>query len=343
MAERPVLPEPKNPLAATRWQDLAPQGLPGEEWARSDRHGASLVPVLQPWEAATYDPEEIGEWGAETSGKDAPPPRHSKLAFFGVAVVAVLGGFIIWQSAPNTSATSPSSVAPSTLTRGLAVRPASERARQAADVARAFLATTTPEERTALVRHPEITGPRLLNWYTSEHPLRPLPVLQFHERWAEEIMGSRVFVMLTMEMADFTSRGIALEEFPDGSFKVDWESFEAWSTLPWRDYLTTAPSEPVEFRVIVEPDTYFNFSYADPARWLNFKLTEPATNDYCWGYCLLTSESAFKLRQMLRRQQTQGESHVKAIVRLRFEADGRGRRQVLIDDVLQDGWLRTEP
>ena len=46
---------------------------------------------------------------------------------------------------------------------------------------------------------------------------------------------------------------------------------------------------------------------------------------------------------MLRRQQTQGESHVKAIVRLRFETDGRGRRQVLIDDVLQDGWLRTEP
>jgi hypothetical protein len=209
MIERPVLPEPKNPLAATRWQDLAPQGLPGEEWARSDRHGASLVPVLQPWEAATYDPEEIGEWGAEASGKDAPPLRSSKLAFFGVALVAMLGGFIIWQSTPHTSATSTSTIPPSTLTRGLAVRPASERARQAADVARAFLATTTPEERTAFVRHPEITGPRLINWHTSEHPLRPLPVLQFHERWAEEIMGSRVFVMLTMEMADFTSGRIS--------------------------------------------------------------------------------------------------------------------------------------
>lgn len=335
----PRLPGPRTPLTLPRSVPL-PSLRPGEEWSVVDRHGQSHRPMLQPWEAANFDPEDTDQWGEVGQTVESRHRRGLRLALLSLAVALPLGAVVVWQSAPRTV---PEAPAARPATRPAAVPATSEHARQAAFVAEAFLATSTLEARASLVRHPEITRARMEAWHTPEHPLRPLKVLHFHERWAEESVGKNTFLLLYMEMADFTTRAIALERAPEGGFKIDWESFEGWSPLPWTRFLAEEPSAAMEFRVMVQRDTYHNFGYADPDAWLSFKLTDPADLAHCWGYCPVTSEAGFTLSRLLRRQTQQGELQIKAIVRLRFEEGRSGHQQVLIESVVQDGWLKPDP
>lgn len=307
------------------------------------RLARSRRPVLQPWEAPSFDPEDTGEWGATRPEEAEPQGRKNwRLAWLGLAVAVPLGAVMIWQSAarpPAAGATPPPLITP------IAIAPptAADLARLAADTARDFLATSSVDDRARFVRHPEITRERMTSWHSANRPLRPLAVTSFHERWAEESVGDHTFVMLYMEMADFTTRAIALEKLPDGGLLVDWESFESWSELPWTQYLESEPAESTEFRVIAERDTYFNFAFADSSTWLCFRLNDPANEAHGWGYCRTDSEVANALRHLFRRQRQQGTSQVKAMLRLRFAGAERGRRQVLIESLVQDHWLKADP
>ncbi|MFN0127575.1 MAG: hypothetical protein ACKV19_12910 [Verrucomicrobiales bacterium] len=300
--------------------------------------------VFQPWQASPSDPESTYHWGGPLpSDSPAPKPTSHRLGWIGLLVAVALSGTVAWQVAhrpasilpPHPPARPAHDVIPS-------IAPA-DLARQAAERVRAFLATTSIDERAAFVRHPEITRSRMQGWHTDDRPLHPLNVLSFHERWAEELVGPHTFVMLYMEMADFTTRAIALERHPTAGLLVDWESFESWSEIPWSDFLTSPTNSPVEFRVVVEYDTYYNFEFADPKAWSCFRVSDPANQAHAWGYCPVESPAAVHLGHLLRRQRRQGTTQAKAIVSLRSASPDPARRQFTIESFVQDNWLKPDP
>lgn len=298
-------------------------------------------PVLHPWQAPESQSTVETVWG-DTAAPEATaaPPEHRRLIWIGWTVAAALCLTLAWQlggpalhSSPPLPPPAPPSAPPAT----------ADTAREAAETARAFLATTSLDDRLRFIRHPEATRARMAAWYSAQRPLKPLEVLSFHDRWAEERVGETSFLMLYMEMADFTQRAIAMERRPDGSLSVDWESFEYWSDIPWTTFLETEPPQAVEFRVVAEYDSYHNFKYAEADDWVCFRLTDPADQAHAWGYCPPGSTPATTLAHLLSRQKQQGNPQAKAILLLRFEPGDPGRRQVRIDAVVQEHWLKPDP
>lgn len=339
----PELPQPPDPptQAATPATTPDKPASPSRATGRARRSGKQ---VFQPWQASSRDPESTDHWGGPPpEGLHPSQPTTHRLAWIGLLVAMAFSGTVAWQIAPRPGHNQPArpparpahelipSIAPADL------------ARQAAERVRAFLATTSIDERAAFVRHPEITRSRMQAWHTDDRPLLPLDVLSFHERWAEEPVGPYSFVMLYMEMADFTTRAIALERHPTKGLLVDWESFESWSEIPWSEFLASPITSPVEFRVVVEYDTYHNFEFADSAVWRCFRLSDPANQEHAWGYCPVESPAAVDLAHLLRRQRRQGTTQAKAIVSLRSASPDPARRQFTIESFVHDSWLKPDP
>jgi hypothetical protein len=314
--------------------ESSPRPAPGTRTTRTPS------PVLTPWQASSVDPEDTAGWGDSPRQPASTEPRHGRrLAAIGLVLATLLGAAAVWLRATATPAPRP---APAITTPPTDTAPA-DLARRAADTVHAFLATSSIDDRARFVRHPEVTRARMQKWHTASRPLRPLQALKFHSRSSQERVGSHTFFVLVLESSDFTTRTIALELQPDGEFKVDWESFESWSEIPWTEHLALESADPVEFRVVAEPDTYYNYAYTDSTAWVCYKLTDPANQAHCWGYAAAGSETATALEHLLRRQRQQGLGHAKAILRLRFAADAAGHRQALIDAIVHDHWLKPDP
>lgn len=288
-----------------------------------------------------HDPELTDAWGQAPHDAGTERRKSRRLVLWAALIGAPLAGFALWQSLGRPGATAPSTTAPVVATES-SVDAAGE-SRRAGEAVKKFLSAATIDEASALVRHPEVTKPRMQAWYSPANPLKPRSVLEFHDRSAEQTIDGVDFLMVTMELDDHTSRSIAVEKQPDGTFLVDWESFVFWSEPRWPEFLSKEPDGSHNFRVTVQIDNYFNFGYADAKQWFCYKLEDPDRWATCWGYSSIDSEPGMKINRMIRRQLQQGQNQVKAILKLKFEPGGKGRNQVLIEDVVQDGWVEAGP
>lgn len=288
--------------------------------------------------AIEADPELTDAWGTSKSDADVERRRSRRLLIWATLIGAPLAAFALWQSLGRPGANTPPITAPTVRPPGSA-EPAEE-SRQAAEIVRQFLATKTVDERAAFVRHPETTKPRMEKWYTTANPVKPLTIIDFRDRTTEQTLDDTTFLMLTMETSDRYERAIALEKLPNGKFLVDWESYVFWSDPRWQEFLSKPPTDAHEFRVTLKISDYWNYAYANPEEWFCYKLEDPEAWAHCWGYCPINSEAGLQLNRLIRRQRQQGQDTVKAILKLKFEPGGIGKNQVLIEEVVQDGWIK---
>lgn len=332
-APGPLPPRQKSHQAreiAQSWKDALSPNI---------RLNAEKTAPFREFEEANFDPEDTAGWGSQEQDAEKHHSLGKRLVLATALLALPLLGFVIWQSTKRepVAAVAPEAVPPS----AKRTLPAEE-VRQAIEIARQFLSAATIEEKTAFVRHPESTAERMKAWHSEANPLQPERALRFDDRSIEHTVEGTVFLALTMEMEDYSLKSIALEK-TGGTFKVDWESYVAWSSLPWTEYLSQRPSEPLDFRVAIEPDTYYNFAYADETQYICFKLTDPGNWGHCWGYCPLDSPVGLELNRLLRRARQNGNSLAKAILRLRFSEEGKDHNQVEIEAIIQNGWIKPEP
>lgn len=303
------------------------------------RLAANRRPELLRQSAVEADPESTDAWGGTIEDHDRRSGR--RLLLWAALVSLPLAAFAIWQSIGRPGA--PQAARPAPVAPATPESDAAEETRRAGEIAKRFLATTTLDERAALVRHPEITRPRMEAWYSDANPLKPNQVLSFDDRSAEQTIDGVTFIMLTVELDNRQPRSIALERLPDGGFLVDWESFVFWSDPKWPEFLSKEPAGSSDFRVVVKIENYFNYGYSDPEKWFCYMLKDPENWAHSWGYCPIDSEVGMTLNRMIRRQRQQGQDEIKAVLKLKFEESGKGRNQVLIEEVVQDGWIIPSP
>ncbi len=318
---------PPAPPASSAAEALSAPKAP--EAAR--RHVTSdRMPKFKPFEVEPADPERSNRWG--TTGTDARPAR-GRFLIIGLLAVA-LGGVVAWFSLKAPRAAGDITAPEETYDSSQGV----EKARATEAVIEKFLSADTVEARAAWVRHPEATRPRMEAWHADGRPLRPLTLEKFLPRANESTVDGSSFIIRSVEIKGQGVKAIAVEETPEG-LRVDWESFAFWADPPWAEFLATTPETAADYRVSVAPDDYFNHAYADSEKFFCFKLIDPENQEHVWGYCPLDSEIGQALNSLVRRYRRAGTRRPKAILRLRFEEAGRNHKQVLIESVVQDGWI----
>ena len=206
------------------------------------------------------------------------------------------------------------------------------------------------------VRNPTRTGPRMTKYY-ADRPFKKFPAIKMSDLRYDTTIGDTDFTVLGVTEGTGNLVAIAVEKISTG-FAFDWEFFVGYSDDNWAEhFLKNEPEEACDFRVYVQRSEYFNYHYDDPQEFLCVKVIDANDTGHCWAYCRVDSSVGAKMDALLGSQAREnlgsgifGESDdlfalsesnfvATPILRLRFQPEGKGRRQVWIEDLVSDYWI----
>jgi hypothetical protein len=205
-------------------------------------------------------------------------------------------------------------------------------AAELAPVVEHFLTAESLDEARALVRHPDVTGPRMEEFHNGEY--RPPGFRKMTEgargdhvlrdgRWARAVAVSE----------DFSQQVFWLAKDAGGQWKIDWESWAGWSPWTWKEIREGKPEGPFELRVRLNNVAYYNFDFADESRWSSYSLRGPHDERPLYGYARRGSPADIRLG--LHEKQRDRPFRV----RVRKPENAANPNQLRIEKVLSEGWL----
>jgi hypothetical protein len=208
--------------------------------------------------------------------------------------------------------------------------------------ARGYFAADSIQSMLPYVRHPERVQP-LMEHYYQTHDFNPGTFQQF-KRIRSMGMESLSFVYGKVNLKDGRSRKAIIEQLPNGTFRVDWESDVCYQPIEWDTYITKHPTEPVDMRVYVEPDNFFAYEFRDESRFNCFKLTTRGSDEHLFAYTEKNSRADLDIQKILSKNAEYGGNHkTPMILRLRFPKNTQSKRSVWIDAVLAPRWIYAKP
>ncbi len=195
--------------------------------------------------------------------------------------------------------------------------------------ARKFLNAKSLDEMAQHVRRPEITIPRMRQWY-GDAPWIPFRFKKIGRNGKIDMKGANAF--MPVQLMDYTYRQISLHRVGN-DYKVDWESWVVWSSMRWNDLFLEKPEEPVEIRVSCIIDYYYNRLFRDETKWLAVRLQHPYQDRIIYGYVDKQSPSFTSFMTSLQK----GASFA-ATLKVKFPKNSIADNQVEIVEFLQNGW-----
>lgn len=196
-------------------------------------------------------------------------------------------------------------------------------------LARKFLEATSIGEILPFVRDPATAEPRMRRTYPDGKI--PAPGLAEFNTLAE-IIRDRAVVSVSVRTKDFKEKSIAFIQTLEG-FKVDWESWVGWSDLSWEDFMAAKPTESKQFRVSLSAVEYYNTAFSDEEKWQSYRLTSPDGNHGIYGYA--ERETIINGRLKLPPD----TKSIPLILMLGFPTDATSSNQVIIHEVVSEGWV----
>ncbi len=194
-----------------------------------------------------------------------------------------------------------------------------------------FLEAKTAADLEQLVRTPEVTISRLRAWYARYPWVRPGARVAGLSN-SIKVVGDRI--SMNAQLDDFSVKKIHVVRGRDG-YKVDWESWVAWSSMAWEDLFDIKPAEPVEVRVKCKRVNYYNRLFDDDARWFAVRLSHPDFESSIYGYI----DTKLPQLQRLVTDLTPG-SEIHATLKISYPKDSEFSNQVFIVEYVQLGWVR---
>ena len=209
---------------------------------------------------------------------------------------------------------------------------AAEFQKTAETMARSFLAAKDISEVLPLIRHPEISAPRLKQVWPDGHLQSPgLEV--FAENGEIGFLSGTATV--SVRTSDFQSRLLRFVK-TDSGWKIDWESWADWSEVSWADFVAKKPVTPQRFRVRASVSAYYNFNFSDENKWRCYLLQSVDGEHQVYGYAETGSAQNDRMR-------LNGDLHDSPMMLdIHFPADSGSANQVLIDRIVADDWVEPE-
>ena len=203
---------------------------------------------------------------------------------------------------------------------------------EAEPLTRKFLAATTVSELLPLIRHPEITEPRMRALYPDGKIEAP-GMSKFNSSGAISVRDKLASLMVTTR--DQVEKPLAFLETPQG-LKIDWESWAGWSEMSWAKFLSTKPSTAQVFRVTLSAVDYYNFDFSDEVKWQSYRLISPDQEHSLYGYVEKGSTLDQKVILM------EDAKVVKLMLSLKFPIQAVSSGQVEIVGIVTEGWVEDE-
>lgn len=336
--------EPKRHVEEpVRLGPLVPQETPSRlEIADRDElelrtHQPGIEVLIEP-DGINPDLAELA-WG-ESSERRLPIP-WGWFVLIGMAIVAA----VVWSLAnlkeSEVQAHSIRSETESVLAREeMEEAEARELIERIENTLRIYFDTTSVDMLARLVRHPERVKPLMVEYYArhplAQSPMRSLRVLQ------PLTLGNRGnFWMGSVMLADGRLVNLVIEIDAEGMPRIDWETQVCYQPMPWDDFARQRPTgRSMDFRVYAERDNFYSHEFADPEKWLCFRLTALESDETLFGYAAAGSETARLLTDATTHNP---HGRTSLTLRLAIPPGLQSRRGVVIEKVVCERWLLIDP
>ncbi len=196
-----------------------------------------------------------------------------------------------------------------------------------------FLAATSVDELLPWVRHPEISGPRMADYYP-DGKVEAAGLSRLNP--TVQMTVSEDLRSITVVTESYDIKPLVVSVTP-GAMKVDWESWVGWSSMSWEEFRKTRPTTPQEFRVILSAVEYYNFAFSDDRRWQAYRLESPDRENSIYGY----AEKGSTMDQQLRPNLDVKTRPL--MLSLKFPEGAVSGDQVEIVQFLTEGWVEQDP
>ena len=260
-----------------------------------------------------------------------------------VVLVSLTSAWLIAKNFRNRAISSATEPSPMRL-EGLALQNADRLANLtiedmtgAEKVVRQFLTADGLEAKAAFVRRAGEVKPLMQKWYLT-HSSKPM-IGEATSNFRKALVGNTYLVFLEMRLGqELTSRFFAVEHIPGAkpedlsTYRVDWETSVGYQPIELYDYRAKQPTEPVNFRVLVKPDSYFNYAFEDREQWVCYQLLYPGEEDFeIFGYVPKGSNLAADMEKQLFLE-------ANLILEVQYPQPAISRDQVIIKKIIHPSW-----
>ena len=124
----------------------------------------------------------------------------------------------------------------------------------------------------------------------------------------------------------------------DDRMLIDWDSSVVYGEMTWDQFVEKRPLVPIQMRVFLNPDSYYNYQFADEERYACFLTYHRDPQNYLYVYLERDSEVYRKLKRAL---DVEAGNRLPAKVRLKFVPNVEDERMLLMTDFIHPFWLQV--
>lgn len=194
-----------------------------------------------------------------------------------------------------------------------------------------FLGASSWASRIETVRHPEVTGRRMSEYYQNRED-GPFENIVISTRVTR--VGS--LIVFTLEGENLPNKRLIVEE-QHGKYLVDWEAFVLWQELPWSEIPAASADHSYEIRCLARPLPNNHPAYRSEDGWLSFELIHPGTQETLYGFLETHADLGPKNPRHVLQKGAIGP------VTLAVTPMPGNTGQVVISEVLALGWVHPLP
>jgi hypothetical protein len=204
---------------------------------------------------------------------------------------------------------------------------------------RSYCEADSMEKLIAVTRQPLRVRPLMEDWY-GRHPLTSSQFvsLDLFQPMTLDRQGSFWIVNCTMQ--DKLVRHLLLEELPDKTVQVDWETEVCYQPMDWDRYVKERPAGSLDFRVWIVADNVHSHEFRDAHQWACYRLTTLHGELSLYGYVRRDSDAGKSL-QLIAEQN--GTSQSALLLRICTPTDLKSPLGVVIEKLLSPRWSYVEP
>ena len=199
-------------------------------------------------------------------------------------------------------------------------------------VAENFFAATSVDQILPLVRDSEKMKVKIYDYYP-DGKIEATTISKFNV--FEEISYEDSFIAVSILTTDFEVVQLVFFDGKDG-LKIDWESWVCWSEMPWDKLIESKPQRPILIRAKLRTVDYYNYGFTDDTKWSAYQLSSPDGAHTLYGYIERNSLLDERLRP------PEESASITVTLKIRFPEDEENRDQVVIHDMVADGWVLPE-
>ena len=195
-----------------------------------------------------------------------------------------------------------------------------------------FLAATSVDQILPLVRDSEKMRAKIYDYYPNGK-IAAIAISKFN--FSGNISYKDSSAAVSILTRDFEVVQLAFFDGKDG-LKIDWESWVGWSEMPWDKLIESKPQRPILVRAMLRTVDYYNYGFTDDSKWRAYQLSSPDGAHTLYGYIERSSLLDIRLRP------PEKSDSVAVTLKIRFPEGEENRDQVVIHDMVSDGWVLPE-